>query len=247
MARRMNPWVGWILALSVAAGFLSLGFWQLGRAQQKEAMLAEVSRVLAERHRFPLVLASDASRAHSYDWAAGEGSFVDAPAVLLDNQQREGHAGVRVYRLFEFKPFTAPPVLVDLGWLPLPGDRTLPAIERLPDLIDVEGLLVPPPSHGIVAATLTRQVNGGLLVTGLDADGLASALGVGSLPPRVLKLDPALKLGYARDLNVLPNTMPPERHIAYAVQWFGLALAVLATAAILTFRRRRAGHAKMPA
>ena len=45
-----------------------------------------------------------------------------------------------------------------------------------------------------------------------------------SLAPRVLQLDPALPLGYARDLDMLPNTLPPERHLGYAVQWFGLAL-----------------------
>jgi cytochrome oxidase assembly protein ShyY1 len=50
-------------------------------------------------------------------------------------------------------------------------------------------------------------------------------------------LDPAIPLGYARDLDVLPNTLPPERHLGYAVQWFGLALAVLVTALVLTFRK----------
>jgi cytochrome oxidase assembly protein ShyY1 len=55
----------------------------------------------------------------------------------------------------------------------------------------------------------------------------------------VLKLDPALPLGYARDLDILPNTMPPERHLGYAVQWFGLALTVLITALVLTFRKPR--------
>ena len=53
----------------------------------------------------------------------------------------------------------------------------------------------------------------------------------------MLKLDPTLPIGYARDLDILPNTLPPERHLGYAVQWFGLALTVLATALVLTFRK----------
>ena len=56
---------------------------------------------------------------------------------------------------------------------------------------------------------------------------------------RVLRLDPTLPLGYARDLDVLPNTLPPEKHLGYAVQWFALALAVLATALLLTFRKAK--------
>lgn len=54
---------------------------------------------------------------------------------------------------------------------------------------------------------------------------------------------PALPVGYVRDLEMLPNTLPPARHLGYAVQWFGLAAAVLATAMLLTWRaRRRRGH-----
>ncbi|HJS34801.1 MAG TPA: SURF1 family cytochrome oxidase biogenesis protein, partial [Pseudoxanthomonas sp.] len=68
---------------------------------------------------------------------------------------------------------------------------------------------------------------------------LAQALKLPALAPRLLKLDPDLPLGYARDLDVLPNTLPPERHIGYAVQWFGLAGAVLVTALLLTWRSRR--------
>jgi cytochrome oxidase assembly protein ShyY1 len=65
------------------------------------------------------------------------------------------------------------------------------------------------------------------------------------LAPRVLKLDPALPLGYPRDLDILPNTLPPERHVGYAVQWFALALAMLVMALVLTWhsrRKARQGH-----
>ncbi|WP_343239036.1 SURF1 family cytochrome oxidase biogenesis protein, partial [Stenotrophomonas sp.] len=56
---------------------------------------------------------------------------------------------------------------------------------------------------------------------------------------RVLRLDPALPFGDARDLDLLPNTLPPQRHLGYAVQWFGLALTVLVVALVLERRRRR--------
>ena len=72
------------------------------------------------------------------------------------------------------------------------------------------------------------------------AQAVAAALGREAIAPRVLRLDPDAAGGYARDLEILPNTLPPEKHLGYAVQWFGLALTVLVTALILTFRRRRA-------
>ena len=227
----------WLLALAAIAAFAAAGVWQLDRRTQKQAMLAAVAAAVANRLPGPLALAADPSRAHGYDWAAGEGTFIDAPAVLLDNQQRDGRPGVRAYRVFD--DGTAQRLLVELGWLPLPGDRTLPAVERPAGRLRVEGLLAPPPAAGIATAVAVPQPGGTLLTIGLDAANLPSALGGGALAPRVLKLDPAMPLGYARDLDVLPNTLPPERHLGYAVQWFALALATLVTALVLTFRSRR--------
>jgi cytochrome oxidase assembly protein ShyY1 len=186
-----------------------------------------------------LSLASDGSRANDFDWAAGRGRFADAPAVLLDNQSRDDRAGVRAYRVFV--PESGAPMLVELGWLPLPGDRAMPRVASIPGGLDVRGLLLPPPSPGLVAATANRLPGGEVLATALDAAQLPALVGQRALAPRVLRLDPAMTdIGYARDLDVLPNTLPPSRHLGYAVQWFALAAAVLATAAVLTFRKPRA-------
>lgn len=238
MSVRRTRVVGWTLALLAMALFASLGRWQLGRMHEKQAMLDAVAATLVERNPRPLSAAGDPARTRGFDWAAGEGGFIAGPAVLLDNQQRDGRPGVRVYRAF--RPVGAAPLLVELGWLPLPGDRTMPSVDLPPGTIRVQGLLAPPPSPGLARADMRPADNGeDVVVTRLDAGALAGAVGVEVLPPRVLKLDPALPLGHARDLDVLPNTLPPARHLGYAVQWFGLALAVLATALILSFRRPR--------
>ena len=228
----------WILAIIVIALFCRAGVWQLDRAEQKQAMLAQSEKVLAERKPLPLSAAGDPARKTAYDWAAGEGRFAPGPAVLLDNQSRGDRAGIRVYRVF-LPASTAAPLLVELGWLPLPGDRKLPVIENPAGPMRVAGLLAPPPSPGIAGSQATPQADGSLLAIGLDRTELADVLKMPTLAPRVLKLDPALKLGYARDLDILPNTLSPERHLGYAVQWFGLALAVLITALLLTLRKRR--------
>ncbi|WP_372017528.1 SURF1 family protein [Pseudoxanthomonas sp. 10H] len=235
--RRLPLWAGWVLALGVAALCASLGAWQLQRMQAKQAQLDAAARVLDERRSQPLSRAADPARARAYDWASGRGRFLDAPAVLLDNQNRDGRAGVRAYRVF-LPADTPDALLVELGWLPLPGDRRLPAVAA-PGTEEVAGLLLPPPSPGLVAPVVSPQPDGTLLVVALDPPALAAALGVPSLAPRVLRLDPALPGGYARDLELLPNTLPPDRHLGYAVQWFALSGAVLAIATLLTFRGRR--------
>lgn len=239
MSRRRLPlWAGWTLALSVAALCAALGSWQLQRMHAKQALLQASARVLQERQARPLALAADAARVRGYDWSAGEGRFLPLPAVLLDNQNRAGRPGVRAYRVFQPAQPASPPLLVELGWLPLPGDRRLPAVPR-PGDTQVSGLLLPPPSPGLVAPAAAAQPDGTLLLVALEPQVVARALGLPALAPRVLRLDPALPLGYARDLDLLPNTLPPERHLGYAVQWFALAAAVLAIATLLTVRERR--------
>ena len=238
MSRRMPLPIGWTLAVLAMSLFGSLGAWQWGRAEQKEAMLADTARVLAERQPQALALAADASRLQAYDWVVGEGEFLPGPAILLDNQTRDRQPGVRAYRVF-LPAGGGEPLLVELGWLPVPGDRTMPAVAVLRGPQRIAGLLVPPPSEGIARASPTVLADGSLLVIALQREALAQALSLPALAPRVLKLDPNLPLGYARDLDILPNTLPPERHLGYAVQWFALAGAVLVIAILLTLRQRR--------
>lgn len=238
MSRRNTRLLGWTLALLAIGLFTALGCWQLDRKQQKQAMLGAAEQVLSQRKALPLASAGDPDRRHGYDWAAGTGTFVAAPAVLLDNQQRDGRPGVRVYKLFQPDSGTAP-LLVELGWLPLPGDRRMPAVAAPQGPLHLQGLLLPPPSAGIASSQLQPQRDGSLLAVALDRQALQSALRSPAIAARVLRPDPAMTLGYTRDLDILPNTLPPERHLGYAVQWFALALAVLVTALILTFRKPR--------
>jgi cytochrome oxidase assembly protein ShyY1 len=228
--------IGWSFALALAFCFSLLGRWQLHRAVEKQGMLDRVAAVLHGRQAQPL---SALSRQPDlgYAWVAGTGRFADAPALLLDNQRRGDAVGVHVFRVFA--PEQGQPLLVDLGWRPLPADRSLPVDVRAQGLLSVSGLLMPPPSAGLALGPpyVIRDPSRWLL-TRIDLPALSAGLKT-SLGPRVLRLDPALPLGYQRDLDVLPNTLPPQQHRAYAVQWFGLAIASLATALVLTLRRKK--------
>ncbi|HMB57578.1 MAG TPA: SURF1 family protein [Arenimonas sp.] len=224
----------WLLALAVATGFVALGRWQLHRAVEKQTMLDRVAQVMTARQAQPLAALSR-SNDLDYAWAAGHGVFPDAPALLLDNQRRGDAVGVHVYRVF--LPDQGRALLVDLGWLPLAGDRALPTLVPPPADSQLRGLLLPPPAAGMALGPGYAETDAQRwLLTRIDLPLLSKALRRG-LAPRVLRLDPALPLGYARDLDVLPNTLPPERHRGYALQWFAMAAAVLIIALLLTLRR----------
>lgn len=232
-----HPALLWAFALLAMAGFASLGVWQLGRAELKREMLAEAQRALSARTPQPTAVLTDAARADAYDWVEIRGRFVEAPAVLLDNQQHAGRVGIRAYRVFE--THAGMRVLVDLGWLALPPDRTLPQVPRDAARHALRGLLLPPPGSGLRLGEPQPQADGTLLTMRVEPDAIALALGMPGLAPRVLRPEPEAGFGYQRDFDILPNTLPPEKHIGYAVQWFALALAVLVTAVLLTVRRAR--------
>lgn len=224
-----------LLAFALIIAFVSLGRWQLQRAGEKQQMLAAAAEAL-ERQQAQALDSAATSSSRDYAWVSGRGRFRPAPVLLLDNQRRGSQVGVRVFGIFQ--PTRGAALLIDLGWLPLPGDRRLPRIDLPSGELAVAGLLSPPPASGIaVGPAYAMTGSGQWLLTRVDTQALSEGLQI-RLAPRILRLDPALPLGYARDLDVLPNTLPPERHRGYALQWFGLALAVFLLALIFGFRRR---------
>lgn len=237
MTRQHTRALGWGAAVVIATLFTALGTWQLQRMQEKQALLAQSPQV----RQSPVTAQQALRMPPGLRWVRDSGHFLPA-TVLLDNQLRHGRAGVKVYQAFQ--PVQAEgPLLVDLGWLPLPGDRRLPAISALTGEHELQGLLAPAPATGIalgpaLAETAQPQI---WLAARLDSDAVGARLGLahGGLPARVLRLDPALPLGYERDLELLPNTLPPPRHLGYAVQWYAMALTVLIIALLLEWRARR--------
>jgi surfeit locus 1 family protein len=237
------------LAALVCAAFVGLGLWQADRAGQKSAMLDAFAQALAaEPVALEQALAAGGKlprRVHGRLQPRD-----DLPWLLLDNQRRGAAVGVRAYLLAEPQRAdqeqadqelaSAPLLLVELGWLPLPADRRLPELPAMPAQIDIDdGLLLAPPSVGLRFVTHRIEAQPGrVLLTYLDPLELGRDLGR-ELHPRVLRPDPTQPIGFARDLELLPNTITPEQHRGYALQWFGLAIAVAVIALVLLIRSRR--------
>ena len=78
---RRNTALGWMLALLVIALFTRLGFWQLARMHEKQAMLDAAHAVVQQRDALPLSAAADARRSRDYDWSMGSGRFAAMPQI----------------------------------------------------------------------------------------------------------------------------------------------------------------------
>ena len=237
----------WALVLGLVAVFVKAGLWQRSRAVEKEAQLAAAATVLAERRALPLVDAL----ADLPAWIELTGRFDDIPAVRLDNQRRGARVGVQVYRAF--RTVRGERLWVDLGWRELPADRVVPEEAPPPEGEQrLRGLLVRSPSAGLALGDAASPLpDGGVLALRLEPEVLREAIAADPRGERavgpdyapvlitaaVLRLDPALPIGYERDLDLLANTLSPDKHRGYALQWFGFAAGLLLLSLYLQFRR----------
>lgn len=210
--------------------FTGLGLWQLERKTEKEILVRQFEEA-------PVLSLTDAlAQEELYARVEAHGHYDAKRHVLLDNRILNGKAGVHVLTPFILEDGRV--ILVNRGWLPLPPSRRpLPGIPTDSTRRTLNGILNRPTTDGprvgkpdVLVANQWPQ-----LVTYLELDAVGSALGT-SLEPWLLQLDAADQSGFD-DRHWKVAVMEPEVHGAYAVQWFGLALAALIIWMTLGFRR----------
>jgi len=215
----------------------SLGFWQLDRAEQKKRLI-EQQQQAANQSRIDLnsqpTIDIDSAR---YQSAVMQGRYDGEHQFLLDNQILDGKSGYFVLTPF-FVDNQATAVLVNRGWVPVGPDRS-----SLPDV-----------GIRFAAATITGRINTfpqvGIKLKGaeiptdswpavvqvIDAAVLSEKLAY-PLADYQLELDAASEQGFRREWKTA-TPIPPEKHVAYAVQWFGLALTLTVLFIWISTRKR---------
>lgn len=229
----------WALLLTVAGAllFIRLGFWQLHRADFKEALL----RRYAASSSAPLqdfAKVAQTPPADGFPRVQVRGRYLADRLYLLDNPKHDGRGGVEVFAPFALDEHS-PLLLVDLGFLPGNGNGKTPQLPPLPATeIRLQGLYVPPPPVGFEMGgnALPQQKQWPKNSIFMDPTEVASDLGR-PLYPRILALDADPASIYVREHTLDFSSMPPARHRAYAFQWFTFALA--AVVILLVLHRER--------
>lgn len=232
------PTLATVFAIPLLA---ALGFWQLDRAEQKEAL----HRIYLERSTgepFDINRAG-AERAQSefmqYRRVHVRGSFAPAASYLLDNQVHAGSPGYFVYTLVKLLGEDTG-VMVNRGWIPAGIDRNMaPAFASPLEETEFIGLAKPPGGPGLtLAESLPEELAPGLYrVQRIDIDAIATAQRRPLLPYEV-RLEPPAPPGFIRDWTVPGSGR--ERHLGYAFQWFALAGLVTLIYVFVNLRRRGA-------
>lgn len=214
------PWL--IFTLLVFASLVKLGLWQIDRALEKEERLLNIERLsqtsamsLHEIEPFPLNEINDFPITLT-------GSFDNEALFFLDNQTNSGRLGYRVYQILNVHNKS---VLVNLGWVIGSISRNeLPNIKVITGTHELNGHIRLIDKGILLMEQEFNQITWPLRVQQIELDKF-SILTNKQLLPFVVYVNENEDLGYKK--NWRPIVMPPEKHRAYAFQWFSLAIAWL--------------------
>jgi surfeit locus 1 family protein len=230
--RRFKPTLrATVIALAGFVFFVSLGAWQLERADYKDAIEQKFeSRLEAEYRQLD-------TRAALLDLEFRKlellGEYDLSRTFLVDNQLHHGQAGYHVLSPFELAA-SNDFVLVNRGWVAVGKSRDLlPSIEPPVAAGVVRGIANIPGEDIYRMGQISLQENWPQVVPFIDLEAIRAQF-KGQLLPFILWLGPEQPGHYKREWN--PVWAKPEKSRAYAWQWFSFALISLILYLVLNLR-----------
>jgi surfeit locus 1 family protein len=224
MFLRIRNWKLALLALLFFCLFISLGRWQLHRAEEKEALM----QAMAERTKLSPLAAKNLNvneRDLRFFRIQLQGEFDTAHSFLLDNKTYHGQVGYELYTPFKAKGLNKF-ILIDRGFIPLGASRDiLPSVKTPTETVTILGMLNQPPTYQALGAMQeTTKTSWPLRIEYIQLDKMAALLNT-SFSSYILTLAPNNPAAYPLEWQAV--NMDPQRHRGYALQWFAFALTLL--------------------
>lgn len=198
---------------------VSLGLWQMQRAEEKRVLKDKWTQ---EQSLPPISFSPN--QQSDFRRVILHGEFLPEKYWLKENQMLNGQLGYHVIMPFKLSDFEHI-VAVDRGWIEgSPLREFVPDVKTPSGEIVVTGALVVPSDSKLIREADVRAKTWPHKILEEDLPVLSKQLGR-TLYPQLLRIDPdsqgALTV-YWRPIN-----MSPAKHLGYAVQWFGMALALI--------------------
>jgi surfeit locus 1 family protein len=239
---RKLPILPTIITLLCVVIMFALGIWQLERKAQKDTRLAQIIERQSNRpYKLSELLTQHAvshnSDADIQDFPVSFAGTAQLDTLFfIDNKIVSGRVGYEL--VMPIITIGGDIVLANFGWLRGNGIRG-----QLPELraelralfsnqsLDFTGVVSYPSINTMVSETnmtfgqfpaLLQQIDLTQIQQHLSATGLLQSE---KLFPFVVNLAPEPTSEFVR--NWQPVVMSPEKHLGYAVQWFGLGIAAL--------------------
>jgi len=199
---------------------ISLGFWQLDRANEKRAIENQIAR--ANSGDVELINSVEFLKEKEYYHVRLQGAYIDDKQFIYDNQIVDQISGYYVLTPFVLKG-DSEAILINRGFIPWNGRR-----DKLAD-IDVGAKLTEVKvqiSKPVRRMELEESKTTGefpVLIQTLDLDEMSNTASL-DLASVIGLLSPESDSGFVRQWE--PYTGSIERHVGYAIQWFLMALVL---------------------
>lgn len=208
----------WRLTLFTAvllSCMISAGFWQLQRAEEKRIIVAQLAQAQSQAAvNIEKLGRIDDSLAYRPVIAVGE--FVADRKILIDNRLWAGKFGYQVVLPFILEN-SGKMILVNRGWIAGdPGRQSLPDIDVPAGKQTLRGRIYVPPGQAYILGE-QKIDHWPAVLQALDFELIKSAL-KGELFPYSIRLEKDTVAALQVDWKVV--NQQPEKHTAYAVQWF---------------------------
>ena len=221
------------LIIATLALLISLGFWQLDRADEKRAIEDQIAS--ANSGDVEIVVSTEFLKEKEYYHVRLQGSYIDDKQFIYDNQIVDQISGYYVLTPLVLKG-DSKAVLINRGFIPWNGRR-----DKLAD-IDIAGKLTevkvqiskPVKRMELEASELTGDFP--VLIQALDLDEMSTIASL-DFASVIGLLSPESDNGFVRQWE--PYTGSIERHIGYAIQWFLMALVLAFIGIRLALKQRK--------
>lgn len=234
------------LVVLIAAACVALGFWQLNRLKQRRAINQAAMAGLTLPTLSPDSATSPGLLPHRRATLTGE--LDPAHEFVLRNRLVRGVPAVQIITPLRL-PGSDTAVLINRGYVPAP-DAVTPSAEAQwaePGRQVYQGTLLPMPDRGD-GAPIVR--NGRETWKSLDLGAMRRRLPYPIVALYlVAEIDSSQGTAHTLDGKVYPfrAELPPMDegpHLSYAIQWFGIATAVLAFGVMFILRGAPGSHAR---
>jgi len=216
------PFVATLVTFVCVVIMFALGNWQLQRAEQKTQRLLAVE-MAAKTAQIDLQQVLRSNINDMLDMPVNFDGAADATRYfLLDNKMHNGRVGYQVLTPMQTSSGT---VIVNLGWVAGTNSRDiLPSINIDAENARYAGMISLPLNNAMINETAVVDGDWPKVLQQIDLKVIQQHYKQEILPFVVL-LKAQETSSFVR--NWKPVVMAPEKHIAYAVQWYLLAIAAL--------------------
>lgn len=221
--------------MALVALFISFGQWQWNKASVKGSLQALLDARSAEPAIAMPVVAAD-GQALRYRQVIARGRYEPEYQILIDNRVHREQAGYHVITPLRIEG-SEMRVLVNRGWVPALAEHSqTPQVATPAGTVEVSGMAIVPGTRYFTLGTESGNAGGWQKVwQNLDLPRYGKLVSF-PLQPVIIQLSPASAAGgFAREWPRPDERI--ERHLGYAFQWWGFALATVLIWLFVNFRR----------